>query len=158
MGENGGAQGPTKSVGVVHVYGDCAVRCRKFDGDAVKRVIATLATFLMAFVVTLAAVPASAWAVTSGLCWVGGVQTARLSVSRWAAYGGTLMVPGFQYHADMNRGGIYDPYSFWVNGVKQGGTNERYYFRYSANNTHKGVWRFYQYEGDPYYRSCSVVL
>ena len=105
--------------------------------------------FAMAGLVGIGAVPAQA---ASGLCWVGGVQTARLYVSKWQGSNGV-----WQVHIDMNAGGKYTPYRFYIDGVAKSSWNDAYYGITPGTHTYKGRW-LYPVMEEQASIYCSVTL
>lgn len=104
------------------------------------------------------AIPAGAY--QNGLCWVGGVQTARLSASKWDSSftsGGTRFI-ATTYHLDLNSGGKYHASALYIDGVKQSSWND-VYFKTGAPVGHsiKGRWWYY-YSDYTKYIYCSIYL
>lgn len=100
---------------------------------------ALLATLAL---VATCATPASA---SSGLCWVGGVQTARLSVTKYANPNvAARPTRPYEYHLDMNAGGNYRPYKLYFDGAELNNWNDTYVSPKSTASSHaiKGRWLY----------------
>lgn len=123
-----------------------------------KTIMAVFAAILM---VLMTAIPAQAY--TSGLCWVGGNQAARMSVTKWDSgyWIGSMHVQQTTYHIDLNPGGVNHASNMYIDGRSWGVTNDVYWntgTSYSTRHEFKGRWWYWYYGGSKAYRYCTVIL
>lgn len=103
------------------------------------------------------AVPSTA--ATSGLCWVNGDTTARLSASKWIIGYDSLGNARYRYHLDLNSGtGVMHAHTLFFRGVAQPSWNDVYIDSWNSPSTVTGKW-YRNIDGDSVqYYQCSVTL
>ena len=125
-----------------------------------KTIAAVIASIAMLLGMVVVATPANA--ALTGLCWVGGDQTARLSGTKWDSsfYSGGTYFQSTTYHLDLNSSsnGKYHASALYIDGVKQTSWND-VYFKTGAPVGHsiRGRWWYYYGEGTAY-TYCSFYL